>query len=619
MVRDVTGYGDAAVDRALDELLDRRIIQETSGRGILPYAFGHQLVQQAIAGLAEPGRLGERSRRMARSLKRLYSEREREFASHIAALLEAAGQRDEAASEYLVAGRHALLLGAPNDARRHIDRGLALAMDRATIVMLLQERQRVDERASNYSEEQWDLDSLAALAEDSDDEELRCSVLMRRARLAFRDYAGRSAALVPLAQLRERARIAGNLRWQAEADLAESMFYPLGVAAGQTAMLAQRALETYRKLGDEVGAAGALAEMARTLFVSGRIEEGRRAAEEALAIAERLGEYTIAERALGHLSVNAQDFFDRDGVVKWSARWLDLTVKAGDRRCEADALGQNTWPLLWSTHFLEALPILDRAATICRECGLAPALTVIEMNVAEFNIKLGSFGEAIATFERAADTYAKIAPFFAAHARGCLVLPLTWLGSTDRAVELGREALGALEKTENVFERESMLHNLAEAEYATGELERAIERLEQATVIRRVTSAAIAAAHHGAFLAAFYAQAGNCGAALAHAEEIPKEEPERSVGLLWPQRSAWCAAFAYHGCGNDVKANDWLDRAITLYEAHLPHLGEEQRSVFSALTWHGAMLAAKAGDWPPSMVDASTLAQLPSLGLFRFL
>ncbi|MFY9720285.1 MAG: AAA family ATPase, partial [Candidatus Cybelea sp.] len=40
VVRDVTGYGDAVVDCALDELLDRRIVHETAGRGILPYQFG---------------------------------------------------------------------------------------------------------------------------------------------------------------------------------------------------------------------------------------------------------------------------------------------------------------------------------------------------------------------------------------------------------------------------------------------------------------------------------------------------------------------------------------------------------------------------------------------------
>ena len=103
--------------------------------------------------------------------------------------------------------------------------------------------------------------------------------------------------------------------------------------------------------------------------------EGRGAAEEALTIAERLGDYAIAERVLAVFS-NAQDAVDRDAVTMWCARWIELTVKAGDRRCEADALGQSTWPLLWSPNFLDGIPILERAAQICRECGLTPALTV---------------------------------------------------------------------------------------------------------------------------------------------------------------------------------------------------------------------------------------------------
>jgi DNA-binding SARP family transcriptional activator/tetratricopeptide (TPR) repeat protein len=601
VVRDVTGYNDAAVDRALDELLDRRIVQETAGRGILPYAFGHQLVQQAIAQLVEPGRLRERSRRMARALKQLYPEREREFASQIAAHLETAEHSDEAAKEYLIAGRYALDLGAPDDARRHIDRALGLATERTTRVALLRERQRIDERASNVAEERADLDALAAIAEEIDDEDLRCNVLLRRAHIAFNDFTGRSEAFAPLADLRERARRSGSLRWQADADLLESMFYPLGVAAGQTLVFAERALGTYRELGDEIGAARALAEMSRTLFVSGKIEEGRRAAQEALATAEAMGDYALAERALSHATSNAQDFLDRDAVVQWNARWLELTAKAGDRRCEADALGQSTWPLLWSPNFLDALPILDRAAQICRDCGLAPALTVNEMNAAEFEIKLGRFDTAIATFERAIETYASVAPFFVSHARSNLVLPLTYGGSAQRAVALGREVVGAVDETESLFAREDALHNLAEAEYATGNLPAAIERLEEAVKIRRTTSAAIAAAHHGALLAAYCAQAGNYAAALVHAELIPKNEPERSVGLMWPQRSAWCAAFTYHACGDSAAAKEWLHRATGLYEAHLPHLDDDQRTVFALLPWHRAIEAARAGSWPSTV------------------
>jgi DNA-binding SARP family transcriptional activator len=601
LLRDVTGYNDATVDLALDELLDRRIVQETAGRGILPYAFGHQLVQQAIAQLAEPGRLRERSRRMARALKQLYPERAREFASQVAAHLEAAAQSDEAAAEYLIAGEYALDLGAPDDARRHIDRGLALATERGTRAGLLRERQRIDERASNVAEERVDLDELAAVADEFDDEDLRCRVLLRRARIAFNDYAGRSEAFAPLAELRERAQRSGSLRWQAEADLLESMFYPLGVAAGETVLLAERALEAYRQLGDELGIARALSEMSRTLFVCGRTDEGRARSAEALLIAERLSDYATAERALGHLASNAQDALDRDEAAKWSTRWIDLTVKAGDRRCEADALGQSTWSLLWSPNFLDGIPILQQAAQICRECGLAPALMVNEMNIAEFNFKLGLFREGLAPFERTIEAYSAVAPFFAAKARSNLVLPLTYSGSAERALVEGREALAVFVQSQSVFARENVLQHLGEAEYVSGNMDRAIEHLEAAIAIRQTTSATVAAAQHGALLAAFHAQTGNCDMALRYAGQVPKTEPERSVGLFWPQRSAWCVAFAYHLCDDAAAANEWLDRAIGLYEAHLPHFDEDQRSVFAELPWHRAMTAARNGTWPAAV------------------
>ncbi|HET6275657.1 MAG TPA: AAA family ATPase [Candidatus Cybelea sp.] len=598
VVRDVTGYGDAAVDRALDELLDRRIVQETAGRGILPYAFGHQLVQDAIARLIEPGRLRDRSRRLARALKQLYPEREREFASQIARHLEAAERRDEAASEYLLAGKYALELGAPDDARFNVDRGLALASEPTMIAALLQERQRIDERANNASEESADLDRLVAIGDELDDEDLRCTVLAQRARLAFRAYSGRPAAFAPIAELRERAKRRGSLRWQAEADLIESTFHPLGVDAEKTVALAQRALEAYQRLGDDLGVAGSYAELARTLFITGGIDEGHHAAEEALAIAERLGDYKIAERALVAATSNAQSIGDRDAAVEWNARWLDLTVKAGDRRCEADALGQSTWALLWSPAFLEALPILERAAQICRECGLGPALAVNEMNASEFALKLGLFEPAIAIFERAAAEYEREAPFFAASARANLVLPLAYSGRAQRAVELGRELLVAANETGSIFVREQRAHNLGEAEYAAGALREAIEHLEQAASICESAAPGFAAAQHRALLAAFHAEAGDCSAALAHAGCVPAGEPERSIGVLWPQRTAWCAAFAYRTCKREAQADAWLDRAIALYEEHLPYLNEEQRATFASLPWHRAMLSARAGDWP---------------------
>ena len=194
VVRDVAGYSDAQVSIALDELLDKRVVQETTGRGVLPYAFGHHLVQQAIAQLAEPGRLRERSRRMARALQEIYPERAREFAWQIARHLETAERREEASAQYAVAAQYALNVGALDDARRHVDRALPLAGDRAATASLLQLRRRINERSANAAAERDDLAALWAIAGELDDEDLRCTVLMRRARLAFEDFEGSDEA-----------------------------------------------------------------------------------------------------------------------------------------------------------------------------------------------------------------------------------------------------------------------------------------------------------------------------------------------------------------------------------------------------------------------------------------
>ncbi len=598
LVRDVTGYDEAIVERALDELLDRRLVQETAGRGILPYAFGHQLVQEAIAATAEPSRLRERSRRLARALRELYPERNREFASQVGALLEAAESFDEAAGEYAVAGAYALDLGAPEDARRQVDRGLGLASECGAVARLWLERQRIDERASNVAEERADLEALTAIAEENDDEELRCRILFRRSRLAFNDYTGRDEVYEPLAALRERAARSGSVRWQAEADLLESMFYPLGLPASQGVALAQRALDGYRKGRDPTGVAKALAELVHLTLICGKAAEAERIGLEALEMAEELGDYAICERAISQLHANAMDLLDLDAATKWAERWVDLTVQAGDRRCEADALGQSTWPLQWQPNFLDALPIMERAAQICEECGLMPGLMVVEMNAADFYVKLGAFDTAISKIERAARAYGGVAPVFTEKARSNLIIPFAYSGRAAEAVTLGREGLSATQQSENVFGQEERLGSLAEAEYVTGALGAAIERLEAAAELRRATSPELAAAQYGALLAAFYAQAGDFVSARAHAATVPTKEPQRSVGLLWPQRSAWCAAFANQACGEGAAARDWLGRAYALYEEHLPHLDAEQRKVFAGLPWHRAMLSARAGSWP---------------------
>ena len=367
---------------------------------------------------------------------------------------------------------------------------------------MLQERRRINERANNSAEERADLDALHAIADELDDEDLRCAVLMRRARLAFREYSATSEAFAPLERLRERAQKSGSLRWQAEADLAESMFYPLGLGAGRGLALARSALEAYRELGDETR----------------RRRCARRDGADALRRGQNRREPPRVRRGVcdcrtlsaimrlpsapsGTSASNAQDAFERDAVVKWSARWLELTLKAGDRRCEADALGQSTWPLLWSPNFLDALPILERAAQICRECGLGPALLVNEMNVAEFGIKLGSFDAAIATFERAdAGLCGRRAILYCSRARGASSCRSCYrkrgAGASGWAAK--RSQMPARPRTFSSVRRR--LQSLAEAEYAAGDLRSARSIISKK---ERRSAAHVARARGGALRCAF--------------------------------------------------------------------------------------------------------------------
>jgi tetratricopeptide (TPR) repeat protein len=593
VVQDVAGFSDATASGALDELLDRRIVQETTGRSILPYTFAHQLVQHAIAQLADEGRIAERSRRMARALQRFYPERSREFAEQIARLLETAQRPDEAAAQYALAGQYATDVGALDDALRLVDRGLTLACNRSAVATLLQVRLMVNERLSDATAEAVDLDALTAIAEETGNDELHCTVLIRRTRIAADHLLGEDAA--PLAELRERAARLGS-SWQACADFMESLFHATHRNIDQAMLLAERALERYRPIGDDVGVARTLALLSRHLYVSGKTDEARRATREALSLADATGDYEAALRATLNATGNAMDSSDCDGAAEMVQRWLDLASRAGDRRNEAQALGHSTWPIMWSPDFLRALPILERAAAICREWGLHRSLSTIEANAACFFVKLGSFETAAPVYERIAEGYSESAPLYAARYRSDLAFVLAYSGQLPRAMELWQKAVGVIKSTGNVVECAVALENLAEGEYRNADISGAIGHLEEALEMRSATSSRVAMSHEGALLAAFYAETADFARALAYAKRIPADKKTLSVGVYWPQRSAWCAASAYHTCGDDGAANEWLRRAVGLYEAHLPHLSEEQRAIFAALPWHRAMLATSAGD-----------------------
>jgi DNA-binding SARP family transcriptional activator len=600
VVKEVAGFGDAATAEALDELLDRRIVHEATGRSILAYTFAHQLVQDAISQLADESRVVERSRRMARALGRLYPERSRELAAQIAGLLDSARQPEEAALQYAFAAESALDVGAVDDALKHVERGLALTKSASSIASMLRVRQGAHERAGDLAAELADLGALSSIADDSHDDELACVVLLRRARIVV-EYPPDLRQAVPeaapvLAELRERADRMKSIRWRADADHIDSLIEGESIDRARAVVLAESALNGYRALGNRAGMASALATIAMLSIYSGRAADASATVEQALHEASASGDYRANLRAL-HAAVAIAIFTaDSDRVVALAQRYVDLAVHAGDRRNEGVALTQTTWPILWTPDFLRALPILERAAELCN-VGLFSVWR--EGSTALFSVKLGEFESAARALEGSVSTYRRSGTKRPeAAAQSTLAFLLGHLGEHDRALRMGREALRILSKSGYVPSHANALLHLAEAEYCGGEVAAAIGHLEEAWPLRNLLGASLGASHEAPLLAAFCAEAEDVRRAISYAEQVPTGERELSLGVYWPQRSAWCVAYAYHAADDEAAASRWLHRAVDLYEAHLPYLADEQSATFERLPWHRALLAARAGEWP---------------------
>jgi DNA-binding SARP family transcriptional activator len=599
VVREVAGWEETAMASAVDELLDRRIIRETSGRGIFRYAFSHQILQEAILDACDPDAVRERSRRIARVLGELYPERADEMASDIARHWERGDLPAAAAAHYLVAARRALELGALDNSLRDIGRALALATSGETMRELLLVRFTANSRIGDTAAQRADLDALAAIAESADDDDLRCTVLLRKGNLAVEQ--GQPEAHAIFANLRQLAEHTGNPRWEADADFGQAQLLELDLPVDEGLRLIRRAHDAYAQVGDDVGRVNALALLARQLSAIGESAEARRLVDEAIAAAEHSRDYGARVRALRCANGVAVDAGDRVRAAEVSRRWVDVAVAAGDRREEAVALVQSAWPLSDGPRFMHTMAILSRALGICEEWSsttvFAKIRASVDVNTAEVWTRLGSFDKATPLLERAIAFHSVGSVVHTAGAESTLALALAHSGQAERAAAVAASALRAFDALGRTPRIAPTTEVLAEAEWRCGRHRSAIRHFETALALRRSANVPGSIAKDVASLAALHVEVGDLDGARSWIAQLARDETAFAADRPWPQRSAWTAAYAYRACGDDALATFWLGRALELFQAQLKHLDDEQSQTFSALPWHQAMLAANAGDW----------------------
>ncbi len=596
-LRDVSGWDEAAVGNALDELFDRRIVREASGRGLFEYAFSHQIFQEAIARAVPQERAVARHRRVARVLEELYADRASELSATIARHYELAGDAANAARCYLTAVRRSIGLGALDEAHALSDRALALTDDPRARADILLERETVEFRRGDPVAQASALASLAELATSLGDPELHRLTLLRQIEfsLCISDFGKLETAIRELRSCGVNDDVAWRLH-VAEAKLAFSK----GRLAEAYAS-AEAALSCSRGSASGAGIAQALCCLANVEADRGNLSE----ADELFAAAERAA-VDATDHALEYLSLSsafsiAYNRRDIERCTTVGRRWLDRAAALGDRPAEARARGRLGVALTaGGTRYAEAREHFANAALFFDDVGDMSGTAGELLNGAVLETRLGFFEKAVAATEKA------VALFEGARDDRGRVIGLANLGFLRAcAGNLEGAQSAALEARELAQQREfglieaSALENLAFAEAADGKLTDAIAHAEAALEVRARSQSQVWASKTLADLAVWHAALANLPAAHNHVRRMLADEKGLPDTTEWPEYCYWAAAQVFRLEGNMPEASRALDRARAVVQAAAEGLDANDRESFSAISWHiDIAAAAQRGIWP---------------------
>jgi DNA-binding SARP family transcriptional activator/tetratricopeptide (TPR) repeat protein len=602
VVRRVSGWDGAATDDALDELIERRIVREASGRGFFDYAFAHHLVQQTVAESAQTGRAAARHRRIARALDELYPERAAELAPRIARHYALAGDGASAAPRYLAAARQALALGALDEASSHVARGLELADSSSVRVDLLLVDETLAARRLAYDARLRILDELDALTATLGDEDGRRTALLRRAAFANerKDPTREAAALD---ELRRLVTSADDAIWLGRLYNAEAQHFSESDDIETAQARSEAAVAAFAAAGAHAEEAEARRRLADIVTLRGDTARAVTLFEEARVAGENAHDATLSFRALKGLYQLAFYRGDSQRCFEISRELLDLGFASGDRRTEAE--GHHS--MANALNFLrvrraEAREHLRVAEQIFEELGehvdTARSLVMTAMH----QCATGDTAGARAACARAMQLYALHPPPARLKITALLTYGISEILSGD-GVAGKAYVLEALELSRAMGFRlleAAALGNLADAEAANGEYAAAIDSLERSLETWGQTEAAERnRGIHSSQLALWLAALGDLAAAREHARRALEREATFDKISFWPQACYWSLAQAFRACGDAAEAASALDKAYTLTRAGLEDLDAAEREHFLSLPWHRDLIPAfERDEWP---------------------
>lgn len=598
-VREVSAWDEAVLTDSLDELLDRRIIREASGRGFLEYAFTHHLVQEAVAAAVPFKQAAIRRRRVARVLERLYPERVSELSASLAAHYEFAGDAANAARCYLEAVRRSIAIGALQEARIQCNRGLALDAALRDRADLLLESVTIETRYGDLESRNAALIALERVDSELGDPALHRAMLLHR--MEFASTTGDRAMHEEAARTLRACVPEDDARCNAELHLAEAkMAFTLGRLAESFAS-GKAALAYSRTAQDEAGATRALCFSAQVEAHRGHLSAAEALLDEAAQAAERAADPMLEQLALSSAYTVAYQRRDVPRCYTLSARCLELAVKLGDRLAEAQSHGRLGATLAdTGSKYAEARKHYAAASRIYGESGYLAGSAGQLLNQAILEMKLGFFERACTATEQAVELFER-----ASDARGRvgglsnLIFLRAYTGQIDGAREAAELALEGARRDGFGLIEASVLENLAFAEAKAGDYTRAIELTEASFGLRSQSESQVWSSTTLANFAIWHAALGNLPAARDAVRRLLADDDAIMLATDWPTHGYWAAAQIFRAAGDSAEATRSLERARRLMLEGAEELEPGDRESFLSLPWHVDLTkAVETGIWP---------------------
>jgi DNA-binding SARP family transcriptional activator len=366
-VREASGRGEEETLTALEELMSRGLIREVGSAvgGPPAYDFDHDKLRTLVYEEISLARKRLLHRRAAVALAGQARGREADaLAGQIARHHRLAGQDDEAARYYRLAGDYARSLHANSDALTHYEEALALGHPGASA--LHEAIGDLRTRAGEYGAALASYEAAASSASQDDLSVLEHKIGNVHARRGERDLARShyESALEALGE--QESETAGGLaRLYADWSLLSHGQDERDEATG----FARKALELAKGTGDERSLAQAHNMLGILAGRSGDQEAALWHLEESLDLAETLGDSDAKVAALNNLALAREHGGESGEALRLTETALALCVASGDRHREA-ALNNNLADLLHAAgREQESMAHLKRAVELFAEIG----------------------------------------------------------------------------------------------------------------------------------------------------------------------------------------------------------------------------------------------------------